>query len=262
MPLVQWIMQNLGMGGPIPAGAVAGGTASVQLVSSIVEPAEGVICGGTAIVQVVTAMGGVVCGGSATVEVTNIGFGVVAGGDAVISPKPCRRKVKFVIGDTIYDSCNKPWVVIGFVSTPNETKYTVSNNISQKQLYEKEMFSRPTHVLPKIPSFASDPFVPNQTVQCRKQVKFVPGNTVYDICNKPWVVTSFVISNYNEVKYTVTNNVTQKVFAESEIFNQPIYSAPTNNFENHYGKKQQMTSLQYMQMQADYISQKIESLTR
>jgi hypothetical protein len=106
MPLIQWIMQNL----QIPKknqGVIVGGTASVFQEFFIKEPAK-----------------------------------VLVNGTAVISTARINRKsIRFNIGDTVFDSCNKAYVVISFeFDTLNQPVYTVVNNGFEKQIGERDLF--------------------------------------------------------------------------------------------------------------------------
>lgn len=106
MPLIQWIMQNLQ---PVQKnqGVVVGGSAFISQESFIAEPVK-VIVNVTTVVRT-----------------------------AHINRKP----IKFNIGDTVFDSCNKSYVVIGFeFNTINEPVYIVSNNGFVKKIRESDLY--------------------------------------------------------------------------------------------------------------------------
>lgn len=56
-----------------------------------------------------------------------------------------------------------------------------------------------------------------------KKARYLPGDVVYDKCNKSWIVVSFQISSFSEQKLNLTNNFKQKIFFESELSEQQVY---------------------------------------
>lgn len=107
MPLIQWIMQNLQIPTKKNQGVIVGGTASVFQEFFITEPAK-----------------------------------VLVNGAAVISTARINRKpIRFNVGDTVFDSCNRPYVIISFeFDTLNQPVYTVNNNGFTKQIGERDLF--------------------------------------------------------------------------------------------------------------------------
>lgn len=128
MPLIQWIMQNL----QVPTknqGVIVGGTGSAFQESFITEPAQ-VIVNGTAVIS--------------TAHIN-------------------RRPIKFNIGDTVFDSCNKSYVIISFeFDTLNQPVYTVVNNGFTKQISERDLFDF-QDVLNNLSSLA---IIGEQNVEC------------------------------------------------------------------------------------------------
>jgi hypothetical protein len=56
-----------------------------------------------------------------------------------------------------------------------------------------------------------------------KKARYLPGDVVYDKCNKSWIVVSFEFSSFSEQKLNLTNNFKQKILFESELSSQQIY---------------------------------------
>lgn len=133
MPLVQWVMQNLSTPNA-SGGAVGGGSALVQQTSFVI------------------ATGGANASGSSFYEkISSIiaTGGAVSGGEAYVSEQPGNiKKVRHLPGDTVYDKCNKSWVVISFeFASSGEQKLRLSNNVKQKVLFESEISNQPIYVL-------------------------------------------------------------------------------------------------------------------
>ena len=107
MPLIQWIMQNL----QVPKktqGVLVGGSANISEEMFFNDPTQ------------------VVVGGTATISTAHIN----------------RVPIKFNIGDTVFDSCNKSYVIISFeIDTLGQAVYTVVNNGFVKQIGERDLFN-------------------------------------------------------------------------------------------------------------------------
>lgn len=62
----------------------------------------------------------------------------------------------------------------------------------------------------------------SETPAFRKKLRYLPGDVVYDKCNKSWVVVSFEFNDSGQ-NLNLANNVRQKTLSEREIFNSPVY---------------------------------------
>ena len=106
MPLIQWIMQNL----QVPKknqGVLVGGSANIYDEMFFNDPTQ------------------VVVGGTATISTAHIN----------------RTSIKFNIGDTVFDSCNKSYIVVSFeIDTIGQAIYTVVNNGFLKKIGERDLF--------------------------------------------------------------------------------------------------------------------------
>lgn len=133
MPLVQWIMQNLSTPNA-QGGAVGGGSAIVQQ-SSFVIATGGATASGSSFYEKISSI--IATGGA------------VAGGESYVDDQPANfKKIKHIPGDTVYDKCNKTWVVVSFeFASSGEQKLHLSNNVKQKVLYESEISNQPIYVL-------------------------------------------------------------------------------------------------------------------
>jgi len=133
MPLVQWIMQNLSTPNA-QGGAVGSGTALVQQ-TSFVLASGGANASGSSFYEKIS-----------TIIATG---GAVAGGEAYVNQQPANiKKFRHLPGDTVYDNCNKSWVVISFeFASSGEQKLHLFNNVKQKVLFESEISNQPIYVL-------------------------------------------------------------------------------------------------------------------
>jgi len=133
MPLVQWIMQNLSTPNA-QGGAVGGGTALVQQTSFVIATG-GANASGTSFYEKISSI--IATGGA------------VAGGEAYVNEQAANiKKVRHLPGDTVYDKCNKSWVVISFeFASSGEQKLRLSNNVKQKVLFESEISNQPIYVM-------------------------------------------------------------------------------------------------------------------
>lgn len=125
MPLIQWIMQNLNQ----------------------TQQQTGVVVGGTSSVYkkiFVDANGGVLVNGSANVDkrVFKLSGGVVLSGTALVERRANkRRRIKYNIGQTIYDKNGNPWIVSGFKYIyPGEPVYSVFNGYKNQIFKESMLF--------------------------------------------------------------------------------------------------------------------------
>lgn len=129
MPLVQWIMQNLSTH-VAQGGAVGGGSALVQLTSFVITTG-GAKVDGSALYEKISdliASGGAVVGGQAYVDDQSANF----------------KKIRHLPGDTVYDKCNKSWVIISFeFSSSGEQTLHLFNNVKRKTLMESEVSEVP-----------------------------------------------------------------------------------------------------------------------
>lgn len=164
MPLIQWIMQNL----QLPqGGAVGGGTALVQQTSFLI-PSGGVQAGGDSFynkISRIIARGGAKGGGEAGFESSSVN----------------RKRVKHLSGDVVYDNCNKSWVVISFqFASSGEQRLNLTNNVTQKVLFESEISDQPIYVLGE--GFCNSSIANLPVFSGRKLVSF-GSNDIFDQSN-------------------------------------------------------------------------------
>ena len=133
MPLVQWIMQNLST--PNARGGVVGGGSAIVQQTSFVIASRGGNVGGASFYEKTSSL--VATGGA------------VAGGESYVDDVPAYfKKIRHLPGDTVYDKCNKTWIVVSFeFASSGEQKLNLSNNVKQKVLFESEISEQTTYVL-------------------------------------------------------------------------------------------------------------------
>ena len=159
MPLIQWIMQNLSPTAIQKEGVVVGGTADVAKQSYIIPKPAGLLAGGGAFYS----------------KISNIiaSGGIAVGGNAIVSKRSTKYKeIKHIPGDTVYDKCNKSWVVVSFEFAPSgEPKFNLSNSTGQQKiLYESQLSDQPVYVLGE--GFLDCPMAQSQVFSGRRIQKF------------------------------------------------------------------------------------------